>query len=192
MTNIKKTKETIVNSSPKNYEYNFIIFIKEIVAKYYKEDVKIYETKARYTNVIKVKQICFYLIRENSNMSLSQISKYFNDCHHSTILHHVKTINNYLSWDVELKKDLKMLQHGISLKLKSVINNIDLDKDFYFIELNNFASIKFMDGKAILLSGFDEEELKDYIIRLNIGGDYRLHENTSMFILEDKEKCIKK
>lgn len=132
-----------------------------------------------------------YLIMNNSKISTTDLGQKFG-CDHSTVIHSTKTIKNYIAWDKELLKELEDLQKLINLKSKAMLNNLDLEKDFYYIDMNKITSFKLAPEKAILMVGFTEEEtmrMKQLFFR---DAEAKEHDNTGMYILEKINKDEKK
>ena len=63
-----------------------------------------------------------------------------------------------------------------------------LNKDFYFIDLNSFTSIRKGNKKSIILTGFNEEETARIINILEDNVEVRNHVNTGMYVLEKKDE----
>jgi hypothetical protein len=77
------------------------------------------------------------------------------------------------------------------LKKNSNTENIKIDKNYYYICLNNINSIKIGNGKAIITTGLSNSEIEVIkktlaLISLEITEE-REHKNTEMYILELKK-----
>lgn len=186
---LSKVEKEVVSNSREKYEDLLIDFIKQTVAKYFEQPSDVYMMKSKKQSIVKVKQVCMYLILKNSKSTLDKIGKSFGK-DHSTVHHANKVITNYLEWDKDLVKEIADLQNVIYLKAKGIVHNLDLEKDFYFVDLNSFTSLKTDKGKAILLSGYTEDEQKKIKKKLKLLVDGKKHNNTGMYILEKNEKTI--
>ena len=57
------------------------------------------------------------------------------------------------------------------------------------MDLDNFNSIKTND-KTIILVGFNDYEINEFLIKNNIKEQPRKHFNTELYVLEDKQAKI--
>lgn len=77
-----------------------------------KEDVL---SKKRYLEICIVRQFCMYLIRHKTNLSYKSIGHLFK-LHHTSVIIANKKIENYISYDEELKNYLTLLDYGVTEK----------------------------------------------------------------------------
>jgi hypothetical protein len=166
-----------------------IEFIKDVVAFFYGEDKYIYEQKSRKSNIMKIKHIAIYICTKNLNITQVQLGKAFK-CSHSMVVYIGKTYEGYLKFDNDLKKELVDIQNILNFKLAAELN---LEKENYYIPLNEFVSMKNENGKAILLKGFTDDEIKRIdIIDSQTGKSLfeptsaKSHTNQKFYILEKK------
>lgn len=187
MEELSKIEKDILSDSKTAADSAFIEFIKQIVCNYYKQDITLLEAKTRKREIIKCRQISMYLIAKNSKISLDKIGNKFNKGH-CTVIHSKKLIASYLEWDRELKMEIEELQNVVKLKNKFITGNLNLDRDLYFIDLNEFSSVRFPNGKSIILTGFTDEEVKkfDFTREIAQATDGRKHTKTGMYVLEKK------
>ena len=162
-------------------------YIIQIVCRYYSVDDDELKSKTRRREVCFPRQIAMYLIKLNTNYSLSQIGQIFNGKDHATVLHASRTVKNLMDCDKQVKSDIKKISKLITIKSKGIKNNIDLSDDFYFIDFNNYLSIRLEENKGILLSGFNPEEEFNIIEYFKNKLEIRYHENTGFYILEQKQ-----
>ena len=148
-------------------------------------------------NIIHAKHIAIFLIRKNyPKMTLASIGSYFagkkeKGLDHATILNAIRKIKNFIDIDKSVSEDVKFLQDLINLKKNSNTENIKIDKNYYYICLNNINSIKIGNGKAIITTGLSNSEIEVIkktlaLISLEITEE-REHKNTEMYILESKK-----
>jgi hypothetical protein len=86
--------------------------------------------------------------------------------------------------DKEIKNQVYELEQVIQLNIKAITENIDLAKDFYYINFNDHHSLMLEEGKGVILGGFSEEELlkiKEFFANVI---ESREHKNTGLYILE--------
>jgi hypothetical protein len=166
-----------------------IDFIKDAVAYFYGQDRSVYDQKSRKSNFMKVKHIAIYICTKNLNITQVELGKAFN-CSHSLIIYVGKTYEGYLKFDNDLKKQLTDIQNILNFKLAGELN---LQKENYYIPLNEFVSMKNENGKAILLKGFTEDEIRriDIVDRdsrqsLFEPTEAKYHKNQKFYILEKK------
>jgi hypothetical protein len=166
-----------------------IEFIMDIVAYFYGEDKYIYEQKSRKSNIMKIKHIAIYICTKNLKITMVELGRAFK-CSHSMVVYVKKTYDGYLRFDNDLKKEFADIQNILSFKLAGELN---LEKENYYIPLNEFVSMKNENGKAILLKGFTDEEIRridivDSETRQSIfePTSAKIHTNQKFYILEKK------
>jgi hypothetical protein len=186
-----------------SYRAGLIKFIKQIVADYQSRPMSDYDRTSRKTEVIKVKHTAVYFIMKFvPKVTLTECGSNFagakgNTYDHATVLHCVKKFTDHLTWDKKLVAEFKELEQLIKNKVGS--KTLDLDKDYYYFDMNNFSSAKHSGDRVIMLTGFSPEELENLVvmdrralttfeIKASWFGDIRIpfrsHENTGMYILE--------
>ena len=82
-----------------------------LVSNYYGLSLNDLRSSSRKHNIVKAKQVCIYFLRTRiRSLSLNDIAQLLGDKHHTTIIHSIKTITNYLSInDEEITKDVSIL-----------------------------------------------------------------------------------
>lgn len=163
-----------------------ISYIIKVVGNYYGLDQSYSVVKSRNRELVVARQVAMYFSHKYTDATLAFISDHFNGKNHATILHAIKQVTNLCETDKEYKKQIKELKNIIEINAKSVEANIDLNESFYYINFNDFHSIKFNNHKGILLSGFSDEEIDQLLHILKNVKETRKHENTGMYILEEK------
>ena len=106
----------------------------------------------------------------------------------NSIISLVKKIEGYALWDKQTKRELQEIETIIKLKGLSKNERVDFDKHYY-INMNNFKSVKDTPERAIVFIGYEDEEI---IELLQNNPSIRSHSNTAKFILEDQIKKSEK
>lgn len=88
-----------------------------IVSNYYGLSIIDLRSSNRKHRIVKAKQVCIYFLRTRIRaLSLNDIAQLLGDKHHTTIIHSIKTIENYLSInDKEITNDVSILSKIILL-----------------------------------------------------------------------------
>lgn len=89
--------------------------ILKLVSNYYGLSLNDLRSSSRKPHIVKAKQVCIYFLRTRIRaLSLKDIAQLLGDKHHTTIIHSIKTITNYLSInDEEITKDVSILRQII-------------------------------------------------------------------------------
>lgn len=187
----KRNKKTIrvayklkLSEATKLREERIIEYILKIVEKYYKVDSNYVTTKNRRRELVFARQVAMYLIFKYSTCSLERIGDVFNGKDHATVVHAKRTIGNLMYSDKEIKSQIEELEKVVELNIKAISENIDLKRDFYYINFNDYHSLMLEDGKGVILGGFSPEEItkiKEFFTDII---DSKEHKNTGLYILE--------
>lgn len=102
---------------------NIYDLAKEITSKHTKIHLCEIESSA-YWDAAQARQICYYLIRNNTKKSLKEIGQNLGNKDHATVLYGVRTINNLCDID----KKLKYLVDTIEFEFKSKMNYSFIDE----------------------------------------------------------------
>jgi len=86
-----------------------INLIKEVIEQHFDIDIKKNTRKRQY---VEARGIYFYLTRQYTRMSLSAIGKTMGR-DHSTVLYFVRQVPDWLSFDLQLKKDYDTINERI-------------------------------------------------------------------------------
>jgi hypothetical protein len=157
-------------------------YIKEIVLLYLNAPEEFYTRRSRKPEVLKVKQYATYFSKRHTSLSLVKISEIFEFKHHSSVLKLITKLEGLSLYDKETKEDLKELENIIKFKGLSKNNRVKFD-DFYYINMDNFKTIKETENRAILFVGYSSEEIQEMTQTLL---EIREHSNTKKYILEPK------
>jgi hypothetical protein len=163
-------------------------FIKQIVLIYLNAPADYFERKTRKHEVLKVKQYACYFTKRHTALSNKTIAEMFNLKNHSSIISLIKKIDGYALWDKQTKRELSEIETIIKLRGLSKNERIDFEKQ-YFINMNNFKSVRETPERAIIFIGYEDNEI---IELLNQTPEIRQHSNTAKFILEQQSKETKK
>ena len=181
-------REEIITNSKQVVELQTMEFIITIVQSYFNVAEDYYLRRSRKYEIVLPRQIAMYLIRKYTNkISLNDIGKKFGGKNHATILNGVKRIKNYMDVDKELKNQVADIEKIVKFKNKAVTENMDLNKDYYFIDLNNFISMKVLGDKSIILTGFTDDEVSDFSQKIKALIETKQHDNMGMYILEKRD-----
>jgi chromosomal replication initiator protein len=90
--------------------------IKEDVSKYFKIPIDVIESKSRKHEIALARQVSMFLAKRLTQSSLKTIGSHFGGRDHSTVLHSVQTVENYLVTDPNVKNAVETLRK----KLKGV------------------------------------------------------------------------
>ena len=168
-----------------------INFIKDVVCAYYGLNNDIYKSDSRKSDISKVKHIAVYICKKQLSTTLVYLGKAFR-LSHSSVVYIEKKIDGYIEFDSSLKKQIQEIENIIKFKAADALG---LEKDYYYIPLNDFVSIKHDGGKAIILKGFTEKEISAITFIDNRNGynffekpnEIKKHSNQKFYILEKRE-----
>jgi chromosomal replication initiator protein len=88
--------------------------IKSEVAAHYGQDVALLAAKTRKHEVVLARQMCMYLAKQLTQMSLKSIGAHFGGRDHTTVLHSVQTILNYIDTDRKVRQDVETLKKALA------------------------------------------------------------------------------
>jgi hypothetical protein len=168
------------------HNMRLVDYIIKLVSKYYNIESELLKTKTRKREICFPRQAAMYLIKENTNLSLTHIGGLFNGKDHATVLHAKRTVANLMQSDKTISLDLKKLQKVIKFKSSALKRNINMDKEFYYIDFNDHVSIKVKDDKGMILTGFSEEEINQITDLIDNIVEKRMHLDTGLYIIEQK------
>lgn len=168
------------------HNMRLVDYIVKLVSKYYNIESELLQTKTRKREICFPRQAAMYLIKENTNLSLTHIGGLFNGKDHATVLHAKRTVANLMQSDKTIGLDLKKLQKVIKFKSSALKRNINMDKEFYYIDFNDHVSIKVKDDKGMILTGFSEQEINQITDLIDNIVEKRMHLDTGLYIIEQK------
>lgn len=183
-----KYEKTLQEAQKEKAIKNKVNLIKRIVAAYYGETVSIYNSRSRKREKVIIKHLaayfCLNLVEKERGKSIgpSAVAQFFG-YDHASVLHIDKKISGYIEFDRSFRLEVEKIESQIKHRSQISDSQEQLRKDYYFIDLNNVVSMKLTETKAIVLTGFDEEEVEK-IKNLFRCPTYRKHQETSMYLLE--------
>ena len=89
---------------------NKIKNILSIVSDYYRISTSDLVSKKRTAKYVFPRQIAMYLIKTLYDLPYKKIGSFFGNRDHSTVMHSVEKINNWLEMDIDVKKDVEKLK----------------------------------------------------------------------------------
>jgi len=155
----------------------------------YQQDVKEIEYNTRKREWVKTRQVIFYIITTLGKVSSNQIAKHYS-MNHATILHALKVIKGYMSWDRDIRREVADIIAFMTPKAQVELGGYNLHIDFYYIPLDNFVSIR-EGNKAVILTGFTDAEIQSFVTKTGINQAVIKHEDTKLYILEDRNKILR-
>ena len=119
--------DNLLNDLAINDSFRTVSFIKDVTAAYFGAEKNVYSINSRKEGVIKVKHIAIYLCCKHIKLTTVKIGELFN-YDHSLIIYVNKKITGYLTWDDDLKKELKEIENIVKFK---IVKELNLEKDYY-------------------------------------------------------------
>ena len=137
-----------------------ISFFKEVISGYYRLPISSYETRSRKMEVIKLKYVTIWLILQKfkRQITLEEIGKSMG-YDHSTVIHGNKQIENYLCFDLDLKKELGELSAIIENSIMVIDGKADINDEYDYIGLDTCIAVKDDKAKSLVFSGYTQEEV---------------------------------
>lgn len=93
-----------------------IDYIQKTVAEYYHLKQEELVSKTRKKEIVNARQIAMYFCKEYTNHSLKSIGYHFGGRDHSTVIHAVQAVNDYMDVDTRYKDTIKELQDKLKIK----------------------------------------------------------------------------
>lgn len=87
--------------------------IKDEVSKFYNQEIALLSAKTRKHEVVLARQMCMYLAKQLTQMSLKSIGMHFGGRDHTTVLHSCQTIMNYIDTDRKIRQDVDFLRKAL-------------------------------------------------------------------------------
>jgi len=187
----EKPKEfnTLLSDSKQHRSELMAVFIIEVVRMFYGLEQGFETTRNRQTDIVLARQMAMYMIRRETSLSLKNIGRLFKK-DHATVLHSVNAIKNYLFYDKKIKESVKDIQKIVDFKSVAINENADWKRDYYYIDMDNFSSLKFKSTEqSIIMTGFTNDEVYEFSKMFKHFKSVRHHNKTGMYVLE---KIIKK
>jgi hypothetical protein len=141
--------------------------------------------RTRKREYVYARQIAMLLISKHTRFSLAKIGSEFGGRDHATVLHAKKTIQNLSDSSKKIKEEVNNLENLILYKMKVLSQKKTIDNKYYYVNFDDYTSIRFSDNKGIIITGFTEKEIFDMLSVLSEQPvDSRKHTKTGQYILE--------
>lgn len=168
-------------------DIEIVEYIKKIVAIYLNVSEDTYNLRTRKHEILKVKQYACYFAKRHTALANEKLAKLFNFKNHSSVISLVKKIEGYATFDKTAKLELKEIENIIRLKGLSKNERVNFSK-YYYINMNDFKSVRENPERAIVFIGYSNDEIIDL---LKAQTEIREHSNTQKFIIEENQKETK-
>ncbi len=93
-----------------------IDYIQKTVAEYYHLKQSDLKDKTRKKEIVIARQVAMYFSKEYTNHSLKSIGYHFGGRDHSTVIHAVQAVNDYMDVDTHFRNAIKDLQKKLKIK----------------------------------------------------------------------------
>lgn len=107
----KEVVKSVTNSP--NARQLTIEIIKQEVSTYYNQTIELLSAKTRKHEVVLARQMCMYLAKNLTQMSLKSIGMHFGGRDHTTVLHSCQQIANYIDTDRKIRQDVEYLKKAL-------------------------------------------------------------------------------
>ena len=87
--------------------------ITDVVTEFYGVKITDLQGKRRHRSIALPRQVCMYLARRNTLLSLEQIGGYFGGRDHTTVMHAIKTIEDRANTDSEFAEIVRTLEERV-------------------------------------------------------------------------------
>jgi|TARA_B110000438_G_scaffold302790_2_gene361696 chromosomal replication initiator protein len=107
--------KSIINKIVKNTNREVdILFIQEIVSKYFHISIEEMKDKVRKKEIVIARQVAMYFSKDYTNNSLKSIGNHFGGRDHSTVIHAVQAVNDMIDTDKIFKKNIGEINKRLS------------------------------------------------------------------------------
>lgn len=141
--------------------------------------------KTRKREYVYARQIAMTLLSKHTRFSLTDIGNMFNGKDHATVIHAKKTLRNLIDTNRSIKEEVSLVESLVLSKMNLITRKKNENPNFYYINLDNYTSVKLNDEKAIILTGFSYHEINELLKHLNFENSKQVeHIKTGEYILE--------
>lgn len=143
----------------------------------------------RKREIVFSRQVAMYFLKKYTVLSLAEIGKIFNGKDHATVLYSAKTVENLMQSDKNIKQDIKLLKDEIDIQLNALYQiKTPANNKYYFVDLNNFVSIKIDNERSFIISGYSDDQVDEIVSKLGLQ-EYkaRKHVNKKQYIIESND-----
>ena len=178
----------LLSNKRKRIDENIVNYILTIIQIYSDLKYDYYFKKSRKVELVKARHLAMYFAKEYTEISLKKLGRKFNK-DHSTIIHGINRIKNGIKYEPDVSKDVKNIKKIIHTRISAMLGDVDIEEQYYYIDLNSIYSIKIDNTKSIILNGFNEEEANAFIQSFkNVKEELKEHQNTGIYILEKRKE----
>lgn len=182
----------LLSNKRKRIDENIVNYILTIIQIYSDLKYDYYFKKSRKVELVKARHLAMYFAKEYTETSLKKLGRKFNK-DHSTIIHGINRIKNGIKnngrYEPDISKDVKNIKKIIHTRISAMLGDVDIEEQYYYIDLNSIYSIKIDNTKSIILNGFNEEEANAFIQSFkNVKEELKEHQNTGIYILEKRKE----
>lgn len=137
--------------------------VESIVCNYFHINTETLFKKSREIKIREPRQIFHYLSQRFTNSSLDSIAKYSSNKNHTTVLHSVKVVSNFIDTEWKFKKMMLLLEE--QLRNQMVVNKaFETKKQNIINEIKNDLNISIKSLKEkVKFSEFEKELIIKYI-----------------------------
>ena len=147
------------------------------------DDFHLVQTRKR--EYVYARQIAMTLISKHTKFSLGKIGEMFGGKDHATVLHSKRTICNLMETSKSINAEVIKIEKTILYKVKVISQKQSANEEYYYINFDNYTSVKYADNKGIILTGFSFNETAAILEAINEKYiDTMHHKNTGHYILE--------
>lgn len=166
----------------------FCEIVFKVIEEHYLLDSDYVFNKTRKREYVWARQIGMYIISKHSKINLSDIGRMYKK-DHATVIHARKVINEQMDVAKHTKQEVKSIENKILTKYNIYRKKPKSDGQFYYINFNNYTSIRFTDNKGMILTGFNESDIQKFVEFFNLEKHDRMkHKKTGHYILEQQAK----
>ena len=159
--------------------------IRAIVADFYNISLAELAGNSRKREYVMPRQVSIYLVIKFTDIGYQPLGRIMGR-NHSSIMHSCRVVQNELEWNKSLASDVAKIELLVGDWIRKFVNGKEIRNDYYFIDLNHTYSIMQQDGKAIVFSGYEIDEIMD-LLKVK-RAEIREHIATGNYILEKKIK----
>lgn len=142
--------------------------------------------KTRKREYVWARQIGMFLISKNGKINLSDIGRLYKK-DHATVIHAKKAVSEQMDISKNTKQEIKLIESKILQKFNIYKKNPKSNDEYYYINFNNYTSIRFTDNKGMILTGFKDSDIQKFIEFLQLSNFQTMkHKKTGHYILEQK------
>ncbi len=107
--------KSVINKIVKNTNREIdILFIQEIVSKFFHISIEEMKDKVRKKEIVIARQVAMYFSKDYTNNSLKSIGNHFGGRDHSTVIHAVQSVNDMIDTDKIFKKSIGEINKRLS------------------------------------------------------------------------------